>query len=160
MLIVANHTNSKRVIRIEVNQNHQSDLISWTVSVPKILRKWSRRRAIQSQIKFNVHNKSELSIRTRIEVRSRSRVLIFRSTTKRQVGRDRIKETTETFHEVIEKELKPQSEATFLFPIHYRPQITPLRPTTLSLGYLIIGYDHENHEVLHSGPHNLMISIE
>ncbi|MHA2427525.1 MAG: hypothetical protein ACXADB_05845 [Candidatus Hermodarchaeia archaeon] len=145
---------------IVANQDHQSDLMSWTVSVPKILRRLSRRRAIQSQIKFTVHNKSDLSIRTRIEVRSQSRVLIFRSTIKRKVGRDRIKETTETLHEVIEKELKPQSEKIFLFPIHYRPQITPLRPITLSLVYLIIGYDHEDHEVLNSGPHNLMISIE
>jgi hypothetical protein len=79
---------------------------------------------------------------------------------KRKVGRDRIKETTETLHEVIEKELNPQSETTFLFPFHYRPQITLLRTTTLSLGYLIVGYDHEDHQVLYSGPHNLMIPLE
>lgn len=148
------------MITIIDTQNQQGDLISYTISVPKLLRKWSRRRAIKSQIRFMVKNNSDAFIRVKIEVRSRSRVLIFRSITKRKVGRDRIKQTTETLHEVVEKGLEPQSETTFLFPFHYRPQFTSLRSTALNLGYLIIGFNNEDYEVLHTGPHNLLIPIE
>lgn len=145
------------MLAIVFARNGSSDLIDWTISVPKLLSKWPRRRAINSQIEFAIKNHSESPIRIKIEVQSKSRMLIFRSIIKRKVGRNRIKETTEKLHEVVEKGIKPQSEALFRFPFHFQPHFGRLRSSSLEIKYLIVGFSEEGKELFHSGPDTLTI---
>lgn len=137
----------------------KNDLISWSVSVPR-LRKWPRRRSIRSEIRFTIQNLSESILHIQIRLRSSTRMLIFRSTIKRKIGRDRIRETSETFEDTIEKNINPQDKITFRFPFHYRPHLAPMRTADISLKYLINGFNQEGHQVISSGVQNLVIPIQ
>ena len=135
-----------------------TDLIRWTVTVPR-LRRWPRRRSIRSEIKFTICNQSDSLINIRVRLRSPSRFFVFRSITKRKIGRDRIKETSEVFEEIIRKEINRQDETTFLFPFHYRPHLGPLRSPNIMLEYVIQGFDQKGQEVFFSGSRSLVLSI-
>lgn len=148
-----------RVMPIFNNPTMNNDLVSWAISVPR-LRKWPRRRSIRSQIKFTIQNLSDSILHIQVRLRSPTRVLIFRSTTKRKIGRNRIKETSETFEETVEKDINPNDDTTFLFPFHYRPHLAPLRTADLPLEYLIIGFNKEHQQVISSGIQSLVIPIE
>ena len=145
---------------ITAQDNTSNDFVNWTITVPKLFRKWSRRRAIKSQIRFVVKNTSEEFIQIKLELWSRTKLLIFRSITKRRVGKNRIKETTEALSEVIERGIESRSETIFTFPFHYRPQLPLQRTSNLMLGYMITGIGREGMVVFRSGPHDLTIPIE
>jgi hypothetical protein len=85
--------------------------------------------------------------------------LVFRSIKKRKIGRDRIKETSEVFEEIIRKDINHQDETTFLFPFHYRPHLGPLRSPNIMLEYIIQGFDQKGQEVFFSGSRSLVIPI-
>lgn len=148
-----------RVISIFNDLTMKNDLVSWSVSVPR-LRRWTRRRSIRSKIKFTIQNLSESILHIQIRLRSPTRMLIFRSTITRKIGRNRISETSEAFEETIGKDIKPQGETTFIFPFHYRPQLAPLRTANIPLKYLINGFNKEGQQVISSGIQNLVIPIE
>ena len=137
----------------------KNDVISWSVSVPR-LRKWPRRRSIRSEIKFTIQNLSESILHIQIRLRSPTRMLVFRSTKKRKIGRDRIRETSEAFEETIEKDINPKDETMFRFPFHYRPHLTPMRTADIPLKYLINGFNKEDQQVTSSGVRNLVIHVE
>ena len=82
------------------------------------------------------------------------------STIKRKIGRDRIRETSETFEETIEKNINPQDKTTFRFSFHYRPHLAPMRTADIPLQYLINGFNQEGHQVISSGVQNLVIPIQ
>ncbi len=137
----------------------KNGLISWSVSVPR-LRRWPRRRSVRSEIRFTIQNLSESILHVQIKLRSSTRMLIFRSTITRKIGRDRIRETSEAFEETIEKDINSQGETTFHFPFHYRPHLTPLRTSDIQLKYLILCFNQKGHPVISSGVQNLVIPIE
>jgi len=137
----------------------KNDVISWSVSIPR-LRKWPRRRSIRSEIKFKVQNLSESILHIEIRLRSPTRMLIFRSKITRKIGRNRITETSEAYEETIEKDINPLDETTFIFPFHYRPHLAPLRTTDIPLKYLINGFNKEDKQITSSGVQNLVILIE
>jgi hypothetical protein len=135
------------------------DFASWTISVPR-LRRWPRQRSIRSQIKFTIQNLSDSVLHIQVRLRSPTRMLIFRSTTERKIRRNRIKETSEAFEEIIEKDINPHDETTFLFPFHYRPHLAPMRMPNIRLEYLINGFDEQRRRVLTSGAQGLILPIE
>ena len=135
------------------------DGVSWDISVPKGLQRLPRGRAIQSEIKFAVKNHSDSTLEILIKVRSPSNVLVFKSTRQKKMGPGMIKKERKNVIGVQKRRINQGEQKTFVFHFLFRPHLARLRESSLTLEYVISGYNEDGQHLIQLGPYSLDLLI-
>lgn len=135
------------------------DEVSWDIFVPKRLQKLPRGRAIQSEIKFVVNNHSDSTLDILIKVRSPSNVLVFKSTRQLKMGPGMIRKERKNVIGVQKQRINQGGQKTFVFVFLFRPHLARLRESSLTLDYVISGYNEDGQHLIQMGPYSLDLLI-
>ncbi|MFX1539613.1 MAG: hypothetical protein ACFFBX_02380 [Promethearchaeota archaeon] len=135
------------------------DKVSWDISVPKGLQKLPKGRAIQSEIRFVVNNHSDSTLDILIRVRSPSNILVFKSTRQKKMGPGMIKKERKNVIGVQKQRINQGGQKTFVFVFLFRPHLARLRESSLTLDYVISGYNEDGQHLIQLGPYSLDLPI-
>jgi hypothetical protein len=111
------------------------------------------------QFQFVIMNKGTESRRVKVQLESPSPILILRRTLPKRMSKTRLYAKITKLSHVIEHNIPSGKQATYDFPAHYSPHLTPRLPRKLTLYFGIFVYGKTNEVLVRFGPRKIALPV-